>query len=58
MLYQLSYQSLLPVPDLTMRLTHANRSKIKQDGRSEQNGMLQEGLEPPTLGLLDPCSTN
>ena len=20
--------------------------------------MLQEGLEPPTLGLLDPCSTN
>ena len=19
--------------------------------------MLQEGLEPPTLGLLDPCST-
>ena len=20
--------------------------------------VLQEGLEPPTLGLLDPCSTN
>ena len=58
MLYQLSYQSLLPVPDLTMRLTGANRSKIKQDRRAGQNGMLQEGLEPPTLGLLDPCSTN
>ena len=22
-----------------------------------KNKMLQEGLEPPTLGLLDPCST-
>ena len=30
----------------------------KQKKLSKKIEMLQEGLEPPTLGLLDPCSTN
>ena len=54
MLYQLSYQSLLPVwGGGCFWPLNGKNSKTKQ-----KSNVLQEGLEPPTLGLLDPCSTN